>query len=105
MEYVEPTSLQIVCKKLWDAKGGRSVITQDLYDGLGGKAGILHAHLESEVQRFKEEDREAIKHIFEQLIVFSEDRGTKNYLNFYTLYELIRERCNCDETKLRTLLE
>lgn len=57
---IYPPELQIVCSALYDARDNENLITQDLYDSLGGARGILHEHLNRVLNQKIPKDRVAM---------------------------------------------
>jgi hypothetical protein len=89
--FIEPTHLQIVCEKLWDARGrelavdgsarcaGRrgGQVDAETYDSLGRAAGIMRGFFDGYLDRLGAADRVETLELLEPLITAS---GTRNII-------------------------
>lgn len=67
---IEPPQLQIVCDRLYDAvlREGRTVISQEIYDSLGGSSSILREYFDIVLARFVGNRKELARRILKALI-------------------------------------
>jgi len=78
---VSPPQLQLVCATLFERRPpGESEIGRELYDAVGGAAGILQGHLERVLSRdLQAEQRRPARLLIEALITFDSRRLMRSY--------------------------
>ncbi|MGF1495026.1 MAG: WD40 repeat domain-containing protein [Microcoleaceae cyanobacterium] len=88
-EHIEPVHLQIVCNQLFDAartryhaeleRGDFVLITQELYNELGGVEGILKGYVEVILnQHYSREQQDTVKAVLKQMVTAQGTRVLKS---------------------------
>lgn len=101
---VDPSQLQIVCHRLYQALGESKKFTLDTYQELGGTASILANYLAEVIERFEsEEDKEAVRAILKSMVTAEQTKAALS-IKEVTRDALVR-RLELEEGQVTSLLK